>query len=84
MAALEARAQHADDEEPLAGRVALVTGGTRGIGGAGASVHQGNVGAPEGCRRVVGEVIERGQLDDALAKAPDPRGRLIDRGIIAH
>jgi NAD(P)-dependent dehydrogenase (short-subunit alcohol dehydrogenase family) len=34
MTALAARAQHADDEESLAGRVALVTGGTRGIGAA--------------------------------------------------
>jgi NAD(P)-dependent dehydrogenase (short-subunit alcohol dehydrogenase family) len=34
MEASAARAQHADDEESLAGRVALVTGGTRGIGAA--------------------------------------------------
>jgi NAD(P)-dependent dehydrogenase (short-subunit alcohol dehydrogenase family) len=83
----------------LAGRVALVTGGTRGIGAAisenlaaqGAAVaagfssnqeradelrqsveahggaltlHQGNVGDPEDCARVVGEVIaEHGRLD---------------------
>jgi 3-oxoacyl-[acyl-carrier protein] reductase len=79
MEALAARAHHAQDEDSLAGRVALVTGGTRAIGaansrrlarrgaavaagyssdrarggelrdtirngGAGASVHQGNVG----------------------------------------
>ena len=79
MEASAARVEHAEDEESLAGRVALVTGGTRGIGaaisrrlarrgaalaagfssdlaraeelrdtirngGAGASVHQGNVG----------------------------------------
>jgi acetoacetyl-CoA reductase/3-oxoacyl-[acyl-carrier protein] reductase len=34
MEASAARAKHADDEESLAGRVALVTGGTRGIGAA--------------------------------------------------
>jgi hypothetical protein len=33
-------------------------------GGVGASVHQGNVGDPDDCRRVVGEVIEQhGRLD---------------------
>ncbi len=85
---------------PLAGRVALVTGGTRGIGAAishrlaeeGAhiaagywrhhepaekfmasmneeypgtiTVHHGNIGDADDCRRVVGEVIERhGRLD---------------------
>jgi len=31
MAAVAARAQHANHEESLAGTVALVTGGTRGI-----------------------------------------------------
>ena len=81
-------------EERLLGRVAFVTGGTRGIGAAisrrlaarGAivaagygrdreraerfqaeaeiSVHQGDVGSPEACRRTVQEVIERyGRLD---------------------
>jgi len=88
--------------EKLAGRVALVTGGTRGIGAAicrslaaqgasvaagysgnrdraeqfikefgrdfdgpgRASIHQGNVGSSEDCRRTVSEVLERhGQLD---------------------
>ena len=34
MEALAARAQHADDEDSLTGRVALVTGGARGIGAA--------------------------------------------------
>jgi NAD(P)-dependent dehydrogenase (short-subunit alcohol dehydrogenase family) len=83
----------------LEGRVAMVTGGTRGIGaaicrslaaqgasvaagyggnkeraeqflnelldiGVEASVHQGNVGSSEDCRRTVSEVLERhGQLD---------------------
>jgi acetoacetyl-CoA reductase len=83
----------------LEGRVALVTGGTRGIGraisksladqgaviaagygrdnesaeafrkeleggGVTASVHRGNVGSPEDCRRTVNEVIEgHGRLD---------------------
>jgi acetoacetyl-CoA reductase len=81
------------------GRVAIVTGGTRGIGGAitralaergahvgagysknretaerfrqemadegrSVSIHQGNVGLPEDCERVVGEVLEqKGQVD---------------------
>jgi 3-oxoacyl-[acyl-carrier protein] reductase len=83
----------------LSGRVALVTGGTRGIGaaiaeslagqgaavaagyssnrdaaqavleglnrnGGSASIHQGNVGDPEDCERVVNEVIDQhGRLD---------------------
>ena len=85
--------------DKLVGRVAFVTGGTRGIGaaickslasqgatvaagyhsgreraeqlctelaayGVGTSTHQGNVGAPEDCRRTVQEVIDRhGRLD---------------------
>ncbi len=94
----------APPEESLSGRVALVTGGTRGIGAAicndlarrgaavaagfssnreradaflralphsagGASVHQGNVGDPEDCARVVSEVIdEHGRLDILVNK----------------
>lgn len=84
----------------LAGHVALVTGGTRGIGAAisrrlaaaGAvvaagygsdreraerfeaetsiSVHQGDLGSPEACRRTVGDVIERyGRLDVLINNA---------------
>jgi acetoacetyl-CoA reductase/3-oxoacyl-[acyl-carrier protein] reductase len=85
--------------EQLKDRVALVTGGTRGIGaaisrslanagatvaagygrdqeraesfqheleqlGAEATIHQGNVGSPDDCRRTIHEVIDRhGRLD---------------------
>ena len=99
----------------LRGRVALVTGGTRGIGAAvcralvadGASVaagyhrqteqaqkflasttadfpgqrvsvHEGNIGSPDDCRRVVGEVIQQhGELDILVNNA----GITIDRTV---
>jgi NAD(P)-dependent dehydrogenase (short-subunit alcohol dehydrogenase family) len=103
------------DEDSVAGRVALVTGGTRGIGAAisktlaghgaivaagyssnreraeafkctlnpdrtGATIHQGNVGVPEDCLRVVHEVIDRhGRLDILVNNA----GVTVDRPMSA-
>ncbi len=101
------------DRRALAGRVAFITGGTRGIGaaishrlaaggaavaagysrdeenareftlslgehGVPTSVHQGNVGSAEDCRRAVAEVIGRhGRLDILVNNA----GILIDRTV---
>jgi len=103
------------DQDSVAGRVALVTGGTRGIGAAisktlaghgaivaagyssnreraeafkctldpdrtGATIHQGNVGVPEDCLRVVHEVINRhGRLDILVNNA----GVTVDRPMSA-
>jgi acetoacetyl-CoA reductase/3-oxoacyl-[acyl-carrier protein] reductase len=101
------------DARPLAGRVAFVTGGTRGIGaaichslaadgaavaagysqdeenariftgsldayGVPTSLHQGNIGSAQDCRRAISEVIERhGRLDILVNNA----GILIDRTV---
>jgi 3-oxoacyl-(acyl-carrier-protein) reductase len=95
----------------LDGRVALVTGGNRGIGaaicrslanqgatvalgyarnqeqaesvrrdvGEDASIHQGNIGSADDCRRVVGEVIEQhGHLDVLVNNA----GITIDKPVL--
>ena len=99
MATTDSKSQTAGRDRDLTGRVALVTGGTRGIGAAicralaadGAvvaagyssnqaradqlrqaveaeggtlSLHQGNIGDADDCKRVVTDVIkEHGQLD---------------------
>jgi NAD(P)-dependent dehydrogenase (short-subunit alcohol dehydrogenase family) len=113
MTAIQER--HAETEQAVRGRIALVTGGTAGIGGAicrrlaeqGAivaagywrhphraaefkdsmlaefparpfSVHEGNIGSAEDCRRVVSEVINRhGRLDILVNNA----GITIDRTV---
>ena len=107
-------AEEARRSGKLAGRVALVTGGNRGIGaaicrslvsqgaavaagysrnkdqaeaflaelleqGAEGSVHQGNLGSADDCRRVVGEVTKRyGQLDVLVNNA----GITIDKPVL--
>ncbi|HEX3316548.1 MAG TPA: 3-oxoacyl-ACP reductase family protein [Solirubrobacteraceae bacterium] len=109
-----AKTEQAPREGKLSGRIALVTGGNRGIGaaicrslanqganvaagysrnkeqaeaflselldqGVEGSVHQGNVGSAEDCRRVVGEVVDRyGQLDILVNNA----GITIDKPVL--
>jgi acetoacetyl-CoA reductase len=99
MAVVESAANGAAVSRPFSGKVAIVTGGTRGIGaaitveltrlgahvaagfnrdgesatkvrdeltaeGASISIHQGNVGEPEDCNRVVAEVLrDQGRVD---------------------